>query len=223
MNELAYKAKPMTETGLVQAGYTAIKGLIVSSHTSGTFKLNNGITADADGEKATTTLTVVTTPIADGDTINLGGQVYTFKSELSADPTVANEVLIGASDATALDNLKLAVIGAGTEGEIGVKYSEGTVANAYVTATTNGDTSQVFEALAVGTSYNSVVTVSSNEGVTFTGATLAGGVDVAPILIDTYTLASGSQTISFPEPVEFKAGAYLTIGGTSVKLSVIYA
>lgn len=207
-----------TASGLIKNGTGKVYGVLVNSHTSGTLRFNDGLTATTAGVKATTTLTIGTGPIANGDTVNIGGQIYTFKTALTA-ATTANEVLIGISDATALDNLKSAVdksAGGGTT------YGSDTVANAYVDGGANTDTTQVFEAVAVGDSYNSVVTVSSNAGVTFTGATLAGGFNPAPLLMNTFTLAAGSSVLSFPEPINFVNGLYYTLGGSAGDVTVIY-
>lgn len=36
-----------------------------------------------------------------------------------------------------------------------------------------------------------------------------------PVITNTYTFASGSQTVVFPEPISFNTGLYATIGGTA--------
>jgi hypothetical protein len=35
------------------------------------------------------------------------------------------------------------------------------------------------------------------------------------VLMNTYTFPSGSQVVTFPEPVSFNTGLYATIGGTA--------
>jgi hypothetical protein len=35
------------------------------------------------------------------------------------------------------------------------------------------------------------------------------------VIMNTYTFASGSQVVRFPEPVSFNTGLYATIGGTA--------
>lgn len=87
------------------------------------------------------TLTSTGTAPANGDTVTVGDVTYTFQTSLVDS---ANNVLIGASAAAALDNLKSAVnatAGAGTT------YGTGTVANPTATATTNTNTTQLFEAV----------------------------------------------------------------------------
>src|SRR5688572_4397371 len=93
-----------------------------------------------DAVKATGTLTSDATAPSNNDTVTVGGYTYTFKTTLTG---AAFEVLIGASAAAALDNLKSAInatAGAGTT------YGTGTFAHPDVTATTNTDTTQVVEA-----------------------------------------------------------------------------
>lgn len=126
---------------------------------------------------ASAVLTSDTTAPDDGDTVEVGDTTYTFKTALTTDPaTVPNEVLIGASAATALDNLKSAVNG--TAGE-GTTYGTGTVANGEVTATTNTDTEQTFVAIELGVAGNSIAKSETSAHLDFdgAGATLTGGVD----------------------------------------------
>ena len=123
--------------------------------------------------KATGTLTSDATAPSDADTVTIGETVYTFKTALSAGPAVAYEVLIGASAAAALDNLKLAInAGAG----VGTNYSTGTAAHPSVVATTNTDTTQVVEALTAGRSANAIATTEESTHLSWGAATLTGGV-----------------------------------------------
>lgn len=134
------------------------------------------------GVKATGTLTS-TGVFSNTETVTIGETEYTFVTALSAGPTVPYEVLIGASAAASLDNLKSAVnLTAG----IGTTYSTGTEIHPTVTATTNADDSQVFEAKTVGTAGNAIATTSTAADNDFGAATLEGGEDVDQIL----TLAS---------------------------------
>ncbi len=154
----------------------------------------------------------------DGDTVTIGAETYTFKDALSSGPAVAFEVLIGASAATALDNLKSAVnasAGAGTT------YGTGTTGNADVTATTNTDTAQTFVATVAGAAGNALdsTVVSTGSVLSFAGLTFAGGVsaitpgvfvlaadtvystdtkDLAPVVGDpsTYTLRANTEAAS---------------------------
>jgi hypothetical protein len=126
------------------------------------------------GLAAVATLTV-TTP-ANNETVTIGitpGVVYTFKTTLTG---AANEVLLGATPAAALDNLKSAVNG--TAGE-GTTYGTGTVANTSVSATTNTDTTQLFVARVPGTVGNAYVSTETGATMAFGGATFASGTQTA--------------------------------------------
>lgn len=103
------------------------------------------------GVKATGLLTSDATAPSDGDTVTIEGFTYTFKTTLSS-PSQRFEVLIGASAAAALDNLKIAINASG--GTEGTEYSVGTYAHPLVTATTNTNTTQVVEAREFGTRAN---------------------------------------------------------------------
>lgn len=103
------------------------------------------------GVKATGLLTSDATAPSDGDTVTIEGYTYTFKTALSS-PAQAFEVLIGASAAAALDNLKIAINDSG--GTEGTEYSVGTYAHPLVTATTNTNTTQLVEAREFGTRAN---------------------------------------------------------------------
>ena len=115
-----------------------------------------------------------------GDTVTIGGTTYTFVSSLSTGPTVPNQVLISSAatgaEAATLANLAAAINGGPGEG---TNYSEGTVANASVTAT-SGTTTLSLAADSAGPAGDSIATeVSLGQGSTFGaafgGSTLAGG------------------------------------------------
>ncbi len=127
------------------------------------------VTAVAAGVKASRVLTSTGTAPANDATVVLGAKTYTFKTTLTG---AANEVLIGASAAAALDNLKSAVnatAGAGTT------YGTGTTANATIDATTNTDTTQLFEAKTAGTGGNALASTETSAQLSFPGVTFAGG------------------------------------------------
>lgn len=122
--------------------------------------------------KATGTLTSDATAPTDGDTVTIGDTVYTFKDTLSTGPAVPFEVLVGASAATALDNLKSAInatAGAGTT------YATGTTIHPTVTATTNTDTTQVVEAKTAGPAGDAIATTEASTHLSWGAATLLGG------------------------------------------------
>jgi len=169
-------------------------GLIRITSVAQAIFLKKGTGVDkAAWAKATATLTLSGNMTA-GKEILVGGKTYTMVAALSEDPTVENEILIGDTAADTLDNIKLAIIAAGTEGEIGVKYSEGTTPNEYVTATTNSDTAQVVEALVEGDEGNAIE-VSTDDSAASWGSevtTLSGG---NTTLFDEYIKAGETKDI----------------------------
>ena len=192
-----------------------VYGISVNSHSSGTVRLNDGIGGTTSaGVKATGTLTA-SGVFSDGETITIEGHVYTMKTALTG---VANEVLIGVSAAVSLDNLKSAINDSGTAG---TEYGLGTVANVYVTATTNGATTQVVEAKRIGEYANVYATTETGANSAWGAATLASGAEQNLLMMNTYSAATGSQVISLPEPMVFNAGLYITVGGT-IDYTVLY-
>lgn len=130
----------VTASGVAQDGETTTIG-------SKTYTWRTALT----GVKATGLLTSDGTAPSDGDTVTIEGYTYTFKTTLSS-PAQAFEVLIGASAAAALDNLKIAINDSG--GTEGTEYSVGTYAHPLVTAETNTNTTQVVQARQFGTAAN---------------------------------------------------------------------
>lgn len=64
--------------------------------------------------------------------------------------------------------------------------------------------------------------MSETSGAVFANITeLSGGTDSAKLILNTYTFATGSQVVSFPEPINFSDGLYFIIGGTA-DLTVVY-
>lgn len=133
------------------------------------------------GALATGTLTSTGTAPANNDTVTIGDVTYTFKTALSSAPTVANEVLIGASASIALDNLKAAINDAG--GTKGTTYSFGTVAHPQVTAGTKTATTLVVDAKfkQIG---NTVATTETSSQLSWGGATLASGLPGVVAAVD---------------------------------------
>ena len=141
------------------------------------------------GRKASTTLTITAQP-ANNETVTVGDTTYTFKTTLTG---AANEVLRGASAAASLDNLKSAVDGSAGEG---TTYGTGTVANAEVDGGTNTDTTQVFEAVAIGTAGNAYVSTETLAAGSFTGATLSGGLAATATITSTYQGESDTVSVT---------------------------
>jgi len=151
---------------------------------------------------------------ADVESVTIDTVTYSWVdalSETSGATAIPNQVLFGANSAAALDNLKLAINKGSTEG---TEYSTGTVAHPSVNATTNSDTEQTVAADSVGTAGNLLATTSDITNGAWGAALLSGGAEISVLMFNTYSFASGSQELRFPEGVSFNTGLYLTIGGT---------
>lgn len=187
----------ITESGLLKVGSGFIAGVTVASHSSGTMKILDGLDDSGDAVKATATLTiaggninyakfpssiVTVSSVQDGDTVTIGSRTYTAKTTLSTGPTVADEVLIGGSDAVFLDNLLLAVNNGAGEG---TNYSTGTAVHADVIATTNTDSTQTFVSRVIGTANNDLETSSTGGTLTWEDTTLGGGTGSSVTGVDT--------------------------------------
>ncbi len=113
-------------------------------------------------------------------TVTIGAITYTIVDALSETygaPAVAYQVVKGASEATMLDNLKLAINGTGTAG---TQYSTGTIAHPYVIATTNSDTAQTIVSRTVGDDaftaiINALATTETLANTTWADTTFGGG------------------------------------------------
>lgn len=199
-----------------------IHGVIVNSHTSGTLRLNDGASGTTSaGVKATQTLTA-SGVFSNGETITIGDVTYTMVTTM--DNTAANNVLIGASAAASLDNLKQAVNQGDTEGggeDQGTNYSTGTVPNPKVTATTNTDTTQVVQARHIGTAGNSIATTEACANAAWGDTTLASGAAASYLMSNTFTFTSGSGVYMFGPGMDFTQSLYATIGGTA-DITIIY-
>ena len=150
-------------------------GRIVCEGPSGEIvALNAGlIGVPVHGVAASGTLTT-SGPPANGATVTIGTQVYTFQTTLT---NVAGNVLIGVSAATALDNLKAAV---NKDAGGGTTYAAATVIHPTVTATTNSDSTQLFVAKVAGVAGNAIVTLELSTALSFGAGTLTGGVNCTP-------------------------------------------
>jgi len=167
----------------------------------------------------------VTAVTTSASTVTIGSNIYTFVSALSetsgATPVV-NQVLFGADTAAALANFKLAINAGATEG---TNYSTGTIVQTQVSAGTISATELTFDALVVGTSYNSIGATTTLTNGTFDTATLVGGVDLSPLMYNTITLPATAGLTTFDRfinlPGTFNTGCYFTLGGTA-DLTFIY-
>jgi hypothetical protein len=184
-------------------GNNALATTETSAHLSWADTTLGGGTGVSDPGVATSTASF---------TIN--GDTYYFTTELSETvgvTAVKNEILWVTSDAVALDNMKLAINGTGTEG---TDYSTGTNSRTDVIATTNTNTAQTIQAVAFGTAGNSITTTSTATHATWAAVTLASGTDAARLICNTFSFPTGSGVYKFPEPINFVNGLFFTVGGT---------
>lgn len=108
----------------------------------------------------------------DGDIVTIGDTEYTFKTALSAGPTVPYEILIGALATNSLDNLIAAINGSAGEG---TTYSTDTEAHPDVTAAAGGGDTMDVTASEAGENGNSIVTTTDVGSASWTAGTLTGG------------------------------------------------
>lgn len=108
---------------------------------------------------------------ANGETVTINGRVYTFKTVLAA----ADDVLVGATAAASLDNLRFAINKEPGEGTL---YGTGTLVNTDVLATWLTNAVMGITALIAGTAGNAITTTETMANAAWTGATMAGGVDI---------------------------------------------
>lgn len=238
--KLAINATGVGDGSDYYAGTEAHPLVIATANTDTTQKINsrtygtgnNTLATTTDGANASwedTTLgggtgsSIAGVATADS-TFVIDGETYYFTTILSetlfgdTDEAVANEILWVTNDATALDNMKSAINGTGTEG---TTYATGTNAHPSVIATTNGNTTQVVEAKVFGTLGNSITTTETGSGMSWGGATLSGGTDASRQIGGTYTFATGSSVITFPEPIAYVNGLFVNVGNTA-NLTIVY-
>jgi hypothetical protein len=116
------------------------------------------------------TLTSDATAPTAADTVTVGGVTYTFRASVG---TTANEVLIGASAATAMQNLFDAINA--TAAKSGVTYGSLTVKNPQVKATAVTATTVVVRAKAAGTIGNLIPSTEASTHLAWGASTLASG------------------------------------------------
>ncbi len=160
------------------------------------------LTGGGAGVPATATLTAPagTAAPSAGNTVTIGGTIYTFVNSITAQ-SEPNDVLIGGSVQAALANLAAAIsggAGAGTD------YATGTGPNASVTVTSSTATTIALQASSNGAGGDSTGVSTNWAGALFAGANLAGGVNGQS--------ATGALTVAQPLPA---AGQAVTVGGTT--------
>jgi hypothetical protein len=186
MAELGSLFKNITETALIKKGAGVLRGYIINSHTSGTLKLVDGLTAGAvatttltstgamvPADYATNTLTSDATNVTAGDTVTINTTVYTFV----VTPALAYDVKIGADAAGSLTNLKAAINA--TRDVYGVSYGAGTIAHAEVVADTLTATTLKVWARTLGTTPNAYPTTEGSTHLSWAATTLGGGTGVS--------------------------------------------
>lgn len=135
------------------------------------------------GVAATGVLTASGT-FSNNETVKIGDITYRFRTTIAQ----AYDVLIGASAAVSLDNLKKAINASGTAG---TEYFAGTHAHPQVTATTNTDTAQTVEVRY--THLLAVTTTETCANASWGGATVSGGTAgiIAPAAKDVAAVSGG--------------------------------
>ena len=210
-----------TTSQLVKDRAGKLVGLVVNSHTNGVFTLRDGLTNNATAVKATAiltmsgavvpaaysngTLTSTGTAVSVGDTVGIGAIVYTAVDIFSENPY---EVYRGstANGADFLLNLSKAV---NETGEVGVDYSEGTVANSTVFASTPTATELKVYARTIGAAGNSIPSTETSSQLSWSASRLANGADT-----DTANIyIAGIQYVAMSELSE-------TIGYTAIPYEV---
>lgn len=164
-----------------------------------TLTLTGVITPGSHAESVVTANTIV-----DGSEITIGDITYTFKTALSSGPAVPYEVLIGAGDAEALDNLKLAINGGAGEG---TNYSTGTEAHPDVVATDNAATTQKVVARVPGTAANTVATTAGDATLSWPAATLGDGTGTSNPGVAPQTVTVNDVTYSIVDVLSETNGA----------------
>jgi len=162
-----------------------LKSAINLTDTTGTAYSSNTLihpTVTATTNADTTQIVVAKVPGTAGNSIGTSETSshlsWTSTVLAAGAAAVANEVLIGASAAIALDNLGFAINangGTGNYGGAGIEFSTGTVAHPDVVATTNAATTQVIQARQPGVAGNTIATLETSSHLAWGAVTLASG------------------------------------------------
>jgi hypothetical protein len=130
---------------------------------------------------------------AANEVVSIAGVPYTFKAALTAAPGVANEILVGASEAASILNLASATNGGSGAG---VTYGLPTAANPNVTAIAAAHTLTVTADMP-GTGGNTLATTTTGAHAAWGAATLTGGTNVALSNVFTAVDLPGTQGTIF--------------------------
>ena len=141
---------------------------------------------------ATATTTAVGAP-SNNDRVTVGGITYTWVTSLTS-PQIANEVLIGASSTTAMNNLVEAIIANPLTS--GTAFGSPTTANSLVTAEFAGGASDQIDytAEAAGTDGNSITLSESASNLTI--SSFSGGTDGSQVQINDIPVSSDTSVIA---------------------------
>jgi hypothetical protein len=129
---------------------------------------NTALYTKQTGGAVFATGTLTGTTIANGNTVTIGGKVYTFRTVIS----LAYDVLVGATDSDSLDNLIAAINGGAGAGST---YGTGTVAHPDVSAAAGAGDTLDATARVAGTLANGIGTSATLSAGTWGAATLTGG------------------------------------------------
>ena len=133
-------------------------------------KLLFGAPATTGAAAAATGVLTLTGNVADGDTVTIGGKVYTFQATLT---NADGRVHVGASAAASITNLYNAINAAG--GTSGTDYAAATTAHPTVAATASTAATLTVSARAPGAGGNAIALVETSANASWSGASLAGG------------------------------------------------
>lgn len=129
-----------------------------------------------------TALLTLTANAVDGETVTIGTQTYTWKNTVAA---IADQVLVGATAAASLVNLKAAV---NLEAGAGTLYGSGTAANTSAKVQSVTSTTAFVVAIVGGSGGNTIASTETMTNGSFGGATFSGGADVVtfPYIVQAY-------------------------------------
>ncbi len=185
----------------LQAAQSGVSGnnLAASTTWTGGTVTAGDLTGGVDGQLATGTLTVPLPLPTAGQTVTVGGTVYTFATAITGQ-SPADTVQIGSDVTSTLANLAGAINAATTNGQAaGTTYSTGTVANAAVTATGSTASAVNLQAIQGGSAGNSVNTSTTWAAGSFGSSDLTGGADAGtystPITV--YDSLGNSHVLTF--------------------------
>lgn len=189
---------------LVTENFPVAAGVALAAFSVVGLLAGNLALADDDqvpATRATGTVTFSGQP-ANADTVTIAGQVYTFKTVLTA---TAGDVLIGASQAASVANLLAAI---NTDAGGGVTYAAATPENPSVVA--DADTAAIIgiNARDPGTAGNAITLAKSGANIAVSAATLAGGSDQVGVVPIGITNAPVLNTGNAQSVDIFRAGCF---------------